>query len=60
MGLRTVWKATVTDARAAAAHYWQTNPDAFAALLQKLADDDVRAGKRSGVPGVEFVETRVL
>jgi hypothetical protein len=60
MGLRTVWKATVTDPRAAAAHYWQTNPDAFAALLQKLADDDVRSGKRSGVPGVEFVETRVL
>jgi hypothetical protein len=60
MGLRTVWKATVTDARAAAAHYWQTNPDAFADLLQKLANDDVRSGKRSGIPGVEITEERVL
>jgi hypothetical protein len=60
MGLRSVWKATVTDAQAAAAHYWRTNPDAFAGLLQKLADDDVRCGKRSGIPGVEIVEERVL
>ena len=60
MGLRSVWKATVTDAQAAAAFYWRTNPDAFAGLLQKLADDDVRSGKRSGIPGVEIVEERVL
>ena len=60
MGLRSVWRATVTDAHAAAAHYWRTNPDAFAVLLQKLADDDVRSGKRSGIPGVEIVEERVL
>ena len=60
MGLRSVWRATVTDAQAAAAHYWRTNPDAFAVLLQKLADDDVRSGKRSGIPGVEIVEERVL
>lgn len=60
MGLRTVWKATVTDARSALAHYYRINPDAFLPLVQKLADDDVRSGKRSGVPGVEFMETRVL
>ena len=60
MGLRSVWRATVTDTQAAAAHYWRTNPDAFAVLLQKLADDDVRSGKRSGIPGVEIVEERVL
>lgn len=60
MGLRSVWKATLTDSHAAAAHYWRTNPDAFTALLQKLADDDVRAGKRSGIPGVEITEARVL
>jgi len=59
MGLRSVWKATLTDSHAAAAHYWRTNPDAFTALLQKLADDDVRAGKRS-VPGFDVVEARVL
>lgn len=60
MGLRSVWKATVTDAHAAAGHYWRTNPEAFAAVLQKLADDDVRSGKRSGIPGVEITEARVL
>lgn len=60
MGLRSVWKATLTDQKAAAAHYWRINPDAFTALLQKLADDDVRNGKRSGVPGVEITEARVL
>lgn len=59
-GLRTVWNARVVDAHAAAAHYWRTNPDAFAALLQKLADDDCRASKRSGVPGVEFYSERKL
>jgi len=60
MGLRTKWTARVVDAHAAAAHYWRTNPDAFAGLLQKLADDDVRSGKRSSVPGVEFIEERTL
>jgi hypothetical protein len=60
MGLRSVWRATVTDAHAAAGHYWRTNPDAFAALLQKLADDDARAGKRSGIPGVTIAEERTL
>lgn len=59
-GLRSVWKAALTDQHAAAAHYWRTNPDAFTALLQKLADDDVRSGKRSGIPGVEITESRVL
>lgn len=60
MGLRTKWTAKVTNARDAAAHYWRINPEAFDALLQRLADDDVRSGKRSGVPGVEFIEERVL
>jgi hypothetical protein len=59
MGLRSVWKATLTDSHAAAAHYWRTNPDAFTALLQKLADDDVRSGKRT-IPGFDVVESRVL
>lgn len=59
-GLRTVWAARITDAHAAAAHYWRTNPDAFTALIQKLADDDCRASKRSGVPGVEFFSERKI
>lgn len=60
MGLRTVWRASVIDAHAAAGHYWRTNPDAFTALLQKLADDDCRSGKRSGVSGIEFHSEQVL
>ena len=60
MGLRSVWKAVLPDQHAAAAHFWRTNPDAFTALLQKLADDDVRSGKRSGIPGVTITEARVL
>lgn len=59
MGLRSVWKARMTDAHAAAAHYWRQNPEAFNAVLQKLADDDVRAGKRT-VPGFEIIEERTL
>ena len=59
MGLRTRWTATLTDPQAAARHYWTVNPGAFTALLQKLADDDVRAGKRT-VPGFIIEETRVL
>lgn len=59
MGLRTKWAATLTDARAAASHYWQTNPSAFNAVLQKLADEDVRAGKRQ-IPGFDVTEEKVL
>lgn len=59
MGLRSRWTATITDAREAAAHYWRDNPAAFLPVLQKLADDDCRAGKRS-VPGVTFTEEKVL
>lgn len=59
MGLRTVWRAYLIDAHAAAAHYWRTNPDAFNAVLQKLADEDVRSGKRQ-VPGFDIQEERVL
>jgi len=58
-GLRTKWVATVTDPREAAAHYWRTHPDAFLPVLQKLADDDCRAGKRT-VPGITITEERTL
>lgn len=58
-GLRTNWVATVTDPREAAAHYWRINPDAFLPVLQKLADDDCRAGKRT-VPGITITEERTL
>lgn len=60
MGLRSVWKAELTDERAAARHFWKRNPAAFTALLQNLAEDEVRQGKRDGVPGVRIYEERVL
>lgn len=59
MGLRSVWKATRDNTQTAARHYWSVNPNAFDALVQRLADDDVRAGKRS-IPGFTITEERVL
>lgn len=57
--LRTVWRADMVDPHLAAAHYWRTNPTAFNAVLQKLAEDDVRSGKRT-IPGFDVVEDRVV
>lgn len=59
MGLRSVWRAEMTDPRAAAAHYWQTRRPDVDAFFQGLADADVRAGKRD-IPGFMIAETRVL
>lgn len=57
--LRSVWKATLTDPQVAAGFYWKRDPSVFNAFLQKLADDDVRAGKRT-IPGFNVVEDRVV
>jgi hypothetical protein len=59
MGLRSVWKAQMVEPYTAARHYWNVNPERFYAALQKMADDDVRAGKRS-IPGFDVTEARVL
>jgi hypothetical protein len=59
MGLRSVWKAELKDAQIAAGFFWKRDPSVFNAFLQKLADEDVRAGKRS-IPGFDVTETRVL
>jgi hypothetical protein len=59
MGLRSVWKAELKDAQVAAGFFWKRDPSAFNAFLQKLADEDVRAGKRS-IPGFDVTEARVL
>lgn len=59
IGLRSVWKATMTDGRAAAAHYWQTRRADVDAFFQGLADAEVHSGKRS-IPGFEITEQRVL
>lgn len=55
VGLRTVHVPVMTDAREAARHYWQAAPDEIHALLQTLAERDVRAGKRQ-IPGFEIRE----
>jgi hypothetical protein len=59
MGLRSVWKAELKDAQIAAGFFWKRDPSVFNAFLQKLADEDVRAGKRS-IPGFDVTEARVL
>jgi len=56
-GLRTYWTAEVTDRKAALLHYIARNPEAFAALIQNLADQDAR-GTRPPVPGVTFTENK--
>lgn len=59
MGLRSVWRAEMTDGREAAAHYWRTRRADVDAFFQGLADADVRAGKRT-IPGFSITEQRVL
>lgn len=56
-GLRTRVVADVTDLDAAVRHYWSENRQAFAELIQKLADDDARQNRRSA-KGVAFRDER--
>lgn len=57
--LRGVWKPTLGDVRVACRHYFTERPEAFADVVQKLAEDDVRSGKRS-IPGFTIIETKVV
>lgn len=58
-GLRTRTIATITDLNAAVRHYWMENPQPFAALVQKLADDDARQSRKAVEgKGVTFHEER--
>ena len=52
IGLRDNWTATISDVRAATAHYWKTDRQEFIDLIQRLANRDVRQGKRT-IPGIE-------
>lgn len=56
-GLRTYWRAELTDARAALNHYLKSDRDAFIDLIQGLASRDAR-GTRAPVPGVAFIEVK--
>jgi hypothetical protein len=49
-GLTTYYEAVMTDQKAAILHYMKDQPAEFVALAQRLADVDVRNGKRS-IPG---------
>jgi len=58
-GLRTYWTAEITDKRAALNHYIREQPDAFAQLIQELADKDARnEATRRTIPGVTFIENK--
>lgn len=59
MGLRRVYRAVMTDRKAALMHYAATQPDALVAFLQGLADADVRRAIRT-IPGFEVREETVL
>lgn len=48
--LRDDWQAELTDLTAACRHYWPIAKEDFAAVVQRLAAADVRAGKRE-IPG---------
>ena len=56
-GLRTVWHAEISDRRAALNHYLKTAPEEFVATIQRLADQDIRAGVRN-IPGITAIEER--
>jgi hypothetical protein len=56
-GLRTVWRAEITDRKAALLHYLNRSPERFEALIQQMADEDAR-GTRAPVPGIVFHEEK--
>jgi len=56
-GLRTVWRAEITDRATALRAYLQRNPDAFLDLIQSLADHDARNG-RPAIPGITYHEEK--
>jgi len=57
-GLRTVREAHIVDLNAAVKHYWSTDREDFEALVQRLADRDIRQ-KRPAAPGIEIVERKI-
>lgn len=57
-GLRTRVVAEITDLNAAARFYWTDDATPFRELVQRLADQDARSGRRAAA-GVTFREERV-
>lgn len=58
-GLRTVYRAQMTDAKAAAAWVWKERNQDLMEFIQTMADKAVRAGSRS-IQGFEIIEEKVL
>lgn len=58
-GLRTVYRAELVDERAAVAHYWKADRQAFLDLIQGLADRDVRFPATRQIPGFRTIEEKV-
>lgn len=55
--LRTTYRPVLIDRRAACAHYYAINPEAFDGLLMQLAATDVRASKHT-IPGFDVIPER--
>ena len=58
LGLRTVWRAELVDENAALDWFWGERPDAFRELIQRLADEAVRAGVRK-IDGFRVFDEKV-
>jgi len=58
-GLRSVWRAEMTNDRDAAAWAWKSHRVELTEFVQGLADRDVRAGARA-IDGFNIIEDRVL
>lgn len=55
LGLRSYWRAEITNQKAALLHYLAQQPEAFRELIQTLADRDARnEATRRNIPGVTF------
>ncbi len=57
--LRSAWTPTITDGIDAIRHYWPENQDEFEVVLLRLAQADVRMGKRE-IPGFEIKEVKTV
>jgi hypothetical protein len=58
-GLRSVWRASMSDEKAAAGWMWTDHRAELMAFVQEYADKAVRSGKRS-IPGFEIIEHKEL
>lgn len=59
IGLRTVWRAEMTDANAFAKWVWMNRNEELVAFLADLADREVKTHHRN-LPGVAAIEDKVL